>query len=134
MMNTIERQIKNLEDENKARKASYQVAGGKVEFIMQTSQTFHKVGSDNNPVPARIKFIPDKPNANGISLITLSSQVAYNDNFTFPTEDATSYNEPQSGDGSVIINILAARIPYIATDYYFRVIATGPSTGVFTML
>jgi len=133
-MTTTERRIVALENGNKARQASYQVAGGKVDFVMQTSQTWHIVGNNNTPVAVRIKFQPDKPSPEGVSLTSLSSQVSYNSSFTWPTEDATAYNEPQSGDGSVIINILAARVPFANTDYYFRVVSTGPSTGTFTLL
>lgn len=133
-MASLEWRIRALETENKARKASYKTSGGKVKFVMQQSPTWHRVGNNNMPVNLRVKFQPNKVSAGGVSLTTLTSQVAYDSAFTWPTEDATSYNEPQTGDGSVIINILAARVPFIDMDYYFRVVATGPSEGTFTVL
>lgn len=133
-MATLEQHIKALEDENKARKASYRIAGGKVGIVMQTSQVWHKVGNNNIPIATRVKFQPTKISPDGISFTTLSSQIAYDAAFTYPTEDATSYNEPQNGDGSVVINILASHVPYGDEDYYIRVIAVGPSLGTFTLL
>lgn len=133
-MANLEERIAELENENKARKASYQIAGGKVAFVRQASDAYHFIGSNNIPVAVRIKFTPDKISENGTSLTSLYSQAYYDQALTLPVEDTTSYNEPQSGDGSVIINILSAHVPFLDLDYYYRVIATGPSKGTFTLL
>lgn len=133
-MATLEERINALKRENEARKASYQISGGKVVFILQKSETYKKTGANNVPVTLRVKFVPAAVASNGITLTSLSAQVSYDSAFTSPVEDATAYNETQNGDGSVIINVLAARVPFNSTDYFFRITATGPSKGTFTLL
>jgi hypothetical protein len=132
-MSNIEQRIANLENENKARKASYPVAGSLVRFVSQTSQVWTKTGGGNVPITVRVKFTPARPSSGGRSIIELSPRVSINSDFSTTYPRLTFVNEPQSGDGSIIMRTSIATPGNVAT-YYIRVVATGSSAGTFTLL
>lgn len=131
-MPTTEQRIVALEQDNKARKASYPIAGSMVDFKSQYSPTYSKSGNGTN-VPARIKFQADSQGTDSRTLVTLEPQVSFNSDFSTSYPLVFSINEPQSGDGSVILSIIVAT-PYTTDPFYFRALAIGASEGTFTLL
>ena len=117
-----EQQINALETEIRALKATYPVAGASVRFYVTKSQDFDVTGGGI----CRIKFTPDKGHGSDV-FIRLLATVTYNNNEVF-REQVT---EPQDGSGDVIIAIQMGVNPY---NYVVQVIASGASSGTFTML
>lgn len=132
MINT-EVRISNLENENKARKALYPVAGSLVRFVSQTSQVFTKVAGSSELVVVRVKFTPDIISQTGRSIVELNPQVSVYNNFSSTMPRVMYVNEPQTGDGSIIIK-LTFQAPAGSTTYYIRVIASGSSLGTFQLI
>lgn len=132
-MSQIEQQILDLENANKQRKTAYPIAGSLVGFASSMSSTFSKSGGGTVPVTAQIKFQADSPGDNGKTLVTLWPQVSANSDFSTIYPMVFSANEPQAGDGSIILDISIAT-PYATGTYYFRALSTGSSTGTFTLL
>ena len=132
MIDRLEAQIARLESENRARKAMYPVAGSLVKFVSQTSGVFTASGSNNQLLTIRIKFTADKTTG-GISMTKLSPIVSVQPDFSNRYPRLTYINEPQTGDGSVVIRINIGT-PYDLTTYYIKIIAMGSPTGTFTQL
>lgn len=132
MTPTIERRIAALEEENAARKASYPVAGSLVRFTGVKSQVFERPIGSNQTVIVRIRFQADNPDRSGRSLVTLYPNV-YVDGLTVRWPRIFYMNEPQTGDGSVVLRIEIATTFWEST-YNIIVTATGSSGGVFTLL
>lgn len=132
-MATTEQRILALTNDNKARKASYPIAGSLVKFISQYSSTFSETNGDMGVINARIKFQTNMPNGSGKALATLLPQVSVSPDFSSSYPIVFSVNEPQTGDGSVILN-MSISAPNGTTTFYFRAVAIGASTGTFTLL
>jgi hypothetical protein len=132
-MATVEQQIKRLEDENKARKASYPIAGSLVPFVVQKSQIWSLSGGGNIDINIRIKFTPDTPSRTGRYLITLTPEVSIESDMSIRWPKQAFYNEPQSGDGTIILDLIIST-PFATFDYYFRATASGTSGGTFVLL
>ena len=122
-MNT-ETEIVGLENEIKALKAAYSIAASNVRFYITTSQNF-SVTSDGNPI--RIQFTPTY--GYGSTVFIRLRAVVIQDNQEVFREQVT---EPQDGSGHVIISVDLGATQGV--DYTVRVIATGSSTGSFSML
>lgn len=129
----VEHRIVDLENENKARKAVYPVAGSLVPFVSATSRVWSVVGRDSIPVTVRVRFTPSKAISQGVSITDLFPQVSTSSDFGVLYPRMAFRNEPQSGDGSVVIElrILSSFTP---TTYYFRILTTGVADGTFTLL
>lgn len=132
-MRTTQQRIQQLINENEARKASYPIAGSLVKFVSQTSQTFIRVGGGSAFITLRVKFTPLQPGPDGKSIIELNPQVSIQSDFSTLYPRLMSYNEPQSGDGSIIVRF-SIQTPSSPTTYYIRVIANGSSLGTFEIL
>lgn len=132
-MITTEKRIKDLQNENKARKLAYPVVGSRVKFVSQTSQTFTKVGGGYEVLTIRVKFTPLQTRPNGRSIIELRPQISIYSDFSQLTARLFFLNEPQTGDGSIIVKT-AIQTPSSPTTYYIRVIASGSSLGTFEIL
>ena len=122
-MNT-ESEIVSLENEIKALKAAYSIAASNVRFYITTSQNFN-VTSDGNPI--RIQFTPTY--GYGSTVFIRLRAVVIQDNQEVFREQVT---EPQDGSGHVVIRVDLGATQGV--DYTVRVIATGSSTGSFSML
>lgn len=132
-MNSLEKRIEALINENKQRKAIFPIAGSLVAFSSNISDTLTRVlGVGGGVIILRVKFACDASNAAGLSMTTMTPQVATDAGFTARLTYVGYYNEPQIGDGSVVLNIRI--IHYSAATVYIRAIATGPSRGVFTII
>lgn len=132
-MSSLEERIANLENENNARKAAYPVAGSLVNFVSQTSQTWIRVGGGNVPIVVRVKFTPYQSGPNGKSIIELSPRVSVYSDFSSLYPRLTFINEPQTGDGSIVMRTSIAT-PNGSATYYIKVVSTGSSKGIFTLL
>lgn len=132
-MITTEKRIKDLQNENRARKSAYPVAGSLVKFVSQTSQTFTKVGGGYVMLTIRVKFTPFQTSPSGRSIIELRPQISIYSDFSTLTPRLFFVNEPQTGDGSIIVRT-AIQTPSNPTTYYIRVIASGSSLGTFEIL
>lgn len=120
-----ETQLKALEDEIKALKASFPIAASKAKFYVQTSQEFTISGQ---PV-ARFKFRPNY-GLGKISFTRLRASITIGD---APAGYAPQVVEPQDGSGEVILQVQFE--PYTSsTQYKVRIIASGTSSGSFSVL
>jgi len=128
----VEERLAALDNENKARKAIYPVAGSLVRFVAQTSQTW-TVPSASPTTLYRIKFQAEKYGSTGKTMSYLMPQLNLSSSFSGQMVNLAYSNEPQAGDGSVVVRFhLPATV--VGNTVYIRVIATGPSTGVFTSI
>jgi len=132
-MKTVEQRLKQLEDDNNARKAEYPIAGSLVSFVSQRSSTYSRTSSGIGSITARIKFQADEVNDEGKSLVSLSPEVSTNSNFSTIYPNITFLNEPQERDGSIVLR-LSIPTQAVATTFYFRAVSTGASTGKFSLL
>ncbi len=133
-MASVEQRLVDLENENKARKGSYPIAGSLAKFVSQVSQTFEyvmPVGESAREL--RIKFIA-KNTKDGKSLVDVSPQVSINSNFSTPYPHIAYINEPQADDGSIVLRFYLWGPVDQATRFYFRAFANGVSTGTFSLL
>jgi len=122
-MNT-EKEIMSLDTEIKALKARYPIAASNVKFYVSTSQEFDVI---SQPV-ARFQFTPTYGTGQ-VSFTRLHAVVNWNGmDVYFP-----QVTEPQDGTGNVVIQV---QFGYYSpsTTYKVRIIASGSSTGTFTML
>lgn len=122
-MNT-ETELINLENELKALKAAYPVAASNLRFYIITSQEFN-VTSDGNPV--RFQFTPNFGAGHVIferlrATVTQEGQEVFREQVT----------EPQDGTGNVVISVHLGATQGV--NYIVRIIASGSSTGSFSML
>ena len=124
-MQTLQARIARLKYANQSRKAVRRISGSKIRFISQTSQEFS--GSGEWGFVRRIRFTPSNPSDGGISMIDLRTQSS------FPQESIRSVNEPQSGDGSVVIRVTVAH-GFAPRPVSFRIVATGTSRGIFEQI
>lgn len=122
-MNT-ETELTNLDNEIKALKSAYPVAASNLRFYIITSQNF-EVTSDGNPI--RIQFTPTFGGGSTI-FERLRAVVVYDGQEVF-REQVT---EPQDGTGNVVIQVDLGATQGL--NYTVRVIASGISTGSFSML
>lgn len=126
----LEQRIVNLEYENRARKASYPVVGSLVDFVSQTSPTYSTGYVGSETINKRIKFTG---NVSKDVLVTLLPQVSFDSDFSTSYPIVFYINEPQTGDGSVIISI-NVNPPDDSGTFYFRALSIGSTTGTFTLL
>lgn len=131
-MSTLEQRISALDRENKARKVIYPVVGSLVKFVAQTSQVW-TVASASITTLYRFQFQVAKFGNNGKTMTYLTPQVNLANDFTGQMINVTYSNEPQPGDGTIVVKF---HLPATVTSstVYIRVVATGPSTGTFTKL
>lgn len=117
-----EQQLTELDNEIKALKCAYPIAGASMRFFVTVSQDFEVTGGGI----CRIKFTPDQGHGKNI-FIRLRAVVTNDGNEVFRSQ----VTEPQDGSGDVAIAIQMGVNP---DDYIVRVIASGVSDGTFTML
>ena len=122
-MNT-ETELTNIENELKAIKAAYPVAASNLRFYIITSQDFN-VTSDGNPI--RFQFSPNYGGGHVVferlrAVVIQEGQEVFRDQVT----------EPQDGTGNVVIRVHLGATQGV--DYIVRIIASGSSTGSFSML
>lgn len=127
---SAEKQLRTLESDIKSLKASYPVAGSKVKFYVQTSQEF--VLEDPPAGFVRFKFTPTY-GLGKVSYTKLRAVIMIGD---APTGYTMQVNEPQDGSGETILKVqIVPYDPFSPTrDFHIRIIASGTSTGSFTML
>lgn len=130
---TTEKRILALDQDNKARKAAYPIAGSLIAFVNGYSSTYSRT-SNGETITARIKFQTTTPNSNGKSLVTLLPQISINSDFSTSYPIVFSINEPQAGDGSVVLSLSIGAPPTGTNTFYFRAVSSGASTGTFTLL
>ena len=134
MSANVQERVAKLINANKQRKVHHLVAGSMVKFTSQTSQTFSRTTATGEfNVDVRIKFVANTPGANGKSLVNLFPQASISPDFTTLYPRLLSINEPQAGDGSIILHFVIAG-PYAATTFYFRAISAGATGGTFSLL
>ena len=118
-----EQQINELDNELKALKATYPVAGSSVVFVIAKSQEFSVMGGQ----VARFKFVPDYGHG-AVSFTKLRAEVTYKGAPVF----RESVQEPQDGSGDVILRVDMGADP----NYEYKVVifASGVSNGTFSLL
>lgn len=119
-----EREISRLDNEIKALKSSYPIAASNMRFYVITSQNFAVSGQQI----VRFQFTPTY-GAGSVSFTRLHAITTWNGiDYSFP-----QVTEPQDGSGNVVIKIQLGY--YSASNVYnIKIIASGASTGTFTML
>lgn len=122
-MNT-EQELTTLENEIRALKGAYPVAASNMRFYIVTSQEFN-VTSNGNPI--RIQFAPNYGSGSVIferlrGVVVQSGQEVFREQVT----------EPQDGTGNVVLRIDLGVNQGV--QYKVQVIASGMSTGTFSML
>lgn len=131
--NSTEIRIANLENENKARKASSPVASSLVSFQSSQSDVFSAVGGQNVNLVVRIKFTPDIVSKTGFTFVNIAPIVSANSDFSYQYSKVRYYCEPQSGDGSIVLRVVIITV-YEQTRYYIKAVSTGSTTGSFNLL
>ena len=124
---TVEKRLTALENEIKALKAIYTIAGGLARMYVQTSGSF-AVGGSSSFHSARIQFTPTYGMGRN-NLITLMPIVTSTyAGYTWDTIP-NFVVEPQDGSGNVVVEVYNL----VNTDSV-RIIASGSSPGTFTRL
>lgn len=133
-MSAVEQRLKALEDENKKRKGNYPIAGSLVEFITDTSPVYYTRSPEGSlaDINVRIKFQADNP-VDGKSLVELRPEVYTDSSMRYTWANVFFVNQPQVGDGSIILN-LKIKPQWGEGNFYFYIVATGTSGGTFTLL
>lgn len=129
---TTEQRVIAIENELRARKAQYPISGSLVKMECQSTSVMLYQKGNNDLAKVRIKFTPN--NANSYTLTALYAEVyeLYGaSRWLYPR--TTSILEPQSGDGSVIVNV-SISTHYDPFDYEVKVTSFSPSPGTFTIL
>ena len=129
---TTEQRVIAIENELRARKAQYPISGSLVKMECQSTSVMLYQKGNNDLAKVRIKFTPS--NTNGYTLATLYAEVyeLYGaSRWIYPR--ATSILQPQSGDGSVIIEV-SISTHYDPFDYEVKVTSFSPSPGTFAIL
>lgn len=122
-----------MEAENKRRKAQYPVAASRVPFVVQTSQTLAMFGSENNTITAIVEFTPGVLPESGNSMIGLYAEVALDSSFVTRWPRFSYGVLPQNGSGKVRVKV-DIYTTFLGASYYLRVVASGPSVGVFAVV
>ena len=130
---TIESRIAALRQANQARKVASKISASLVRFVSSLSPTY-SVTPGGSAITARIKFQADSPDENGRSMVNLNAEVSSNSSFSSDYIWRFSYNEPQAGDGSIVIRLTIAVPEDDTATYYFRIRSAGSTTGTFTRL
>lgn len=124
---TTEARVNALEDELKALKAIYSIAGGLARMYVQTSDSM-TVGGSSSFHAMTAKFTPTygvgKNNLITITPIVTSTYAGY----TWDTIPNFRI-EPQDGSGDVVVKVYN-----LVNDDKVRFIASGSSPGTFTRL
>lgn len=123
-----ERRLKDLENEIKALKATYSLAGGLAKMYVQTSDEFTESGGGQYYHMARFKFTPTYGSGKN-NLITLTPIMTYSYVGYIYEVIPKFVIEPQNGTGEVIIRIFD-----LIDGFKVKIIAVGSSPGTFTKL
>lgn len=122
---SIEKRLKTLEDQERANKSTFPVAGSLVKFIVTKSQSFSVTVPAGGSITLSVKFTPIKNlgQNNFISLAAESSGTKY---------AAKYYTKPQTGDGTatIVINVDGSLLETLTAN--ISVIASGTVAGTFT--
>lgn len=122
-MASVESRIEKINQELKALKAIYKVAGGTVDLVVQQSQVFHVNATAN--VPFKIRFTPNQ--AQEFNLIDLQPMPSSQQ---FIYENRGFENVPQTGNGVVEIQLGT----HSTGTVNVQVVAIGTSKGTFSVV
>lgn len=121
-MARTEARIKSLKDRARARRQTKPIAGSTVKFEIAQSSTYSISIPAGQRATKRIKFTPSN-NSGGV-FVSLSVQS--------PWPKLYSYQEPQTTNGSVIVQINADGSMAENHTTTFSVVASGTVTGTFS--
>lgn len=135
MSRSVESRLRDLENENNARKASYPVAGSSIQFKVSKSKIFHII-SPNNPgldkiLLIRIKFIPkiDFPKNSNIMVSLISSVMNDGKPYYFYSQN----DEIQEGGGEILLRLSILDIAE-RNSYDIQVTSLGAISGTFELI
>ena len=122
-MSSVESRLSKIDRELKALKSVYMVAGGNINLVVQKSQTFTINATSNTPF--KIKFTPNKGQP---YTITTLQPLSSSDSFIYSNRGYE--NVPQTGDGSVIIQLGTHSTGTVTV----QIVAIGTSSGTFSVV
>ena len=126
-MDSTEVELKRIEDEMKALKASCPIVASKIKFYRTRSQTFTVSAGGI----VRFKFTPNYGRGKRM-LNTLSALIVDYPNPDTPELVPIQYNEAQDGSGDVVINVNLGS--WYGSGWKLQITAQGVSTGTFSQL
>ena len=127
-MDSAEVELKRIEDEMKALKASYPIVASKVKFYLTRSEIFTVSGGGI----VRFKNTPNygrgKTMLNTLSAVIKDYPASPENIEVVPVQ----YNEAQDGTGDVVINVNLSS--FYGSGWKLQITAQGVSTGTFSQL